>query len=880
MHKLPSLDNRSQEDLLNEFIKRASSYVPQWRFDAENPDLGTVLAVIFSTMQYDTISKYKLLPLKWETDFYNQLQTSLQPETPAKGYVHFGLSNDEVEGVEISAKTALKTEEALEDGSMILAETIDDVYVCQSELCAVYESFDQLDYIGNLFTKGEEKPYPLFQFEHKNLQTHIFYMSHPDLLAMKGDGEIRLSFYQENNSVIDEEFLDMLVEFAEFSYSSKEGFIPFSKKYRKGHHLLFERSLREPPFVEYPVLNLNQCFIKCQIPDGRPFAKMKLKDVRLNAKAEFILPQNIYASGISVEGRIQYYPFGEKPSIYEEVYFADDEVLRKKGAMIELSFINEFIEIPLDFIEKTDINMKLIMPRVSVKVEKEFNITIARVIFEYFNGTGFVSLFPEGQYEDIFSLELGTYRQKKVIRFICPLDISPMVVGGLDCLSIRARILKINNSFKSYGKYITPIISDTYFSYKYKNEGIRPEYFVEENNCSERLITADKCLEDIYGYSPVRLANDKVPTVYLGFRKPLIKGPIRLLLVLGLSENSKRPQLKWQYYNGVVFENLNPADETMNLNNSGLISFNGITNHGKKLLFGEDLYWIRIQDITGGYFKAEPERLPNIQGIYMNGVRVVTIDGGEKTNLSEGDITGLDLAKGFVNLVYNPISLWGGSRRELPEEAMKRKAEEYKHGFRAVTTSDYEKLALNASESIYKATCFSSMTGNGDKRSGHITLVLLLEAYKKGYHYFPALKEQLLFYFKDKVFTSIITSNRLHIILPNFIQVKISVELGVKNFNDIFSSREKAERILAQFLDPMEGNFSKKGFRVGVMPKRNQIETLLKTIEKVQSIRNLIITGSIQKGGSMIEINIEEINKIPYVLPMNGEHKIVVNAEY
>ena len=46
--ELPRIDRRTKEDLLRYIKKYLSSYTPEWRFDEDNPDIGTALAYIYA----------------------------------------------------------------------------------------------------------------------------------------------------------------------------------------------------------------------------------------------------------------------------------------------------------------------------------------------------------------------------------------------------------------------------------------------------------------------------------------------------------------------------------------------------------------------------------------------------------------------------------------------------------------------------------------------------------------------------------------------------------------------------------------------------------------------------------------------------------------
>ena len=97
------------------------------------------------------------------------------------------------------------------------------------------------------------------------------------------------------------------------------------------------------------------------------------------------------------------FAFGEQPSIYGEVYFLSEEVLGKKGAVVELAFEQEFARVPVaPPAEGAPIRWKLVMPKDEVRPEREYEIAIEEVVWEYYNGRGWTSLFPDHSYSRIF----------------------------------------------------------------------------------------------------------------------------------------------------------------------------------------------------------------------------------------------------------------------------------------------------------------------------------------------------------------------------------------------------------------------------------------------------------------------------------------------
>ena len=607
-------------------------------------------------------------------------------------------------------------------------------------------------------------------------------------------------------------------------------------------------------------------------------------------------------------------------------------------------------------------------------------------------------LFDDNRYDEVFSPMNGTGRQKKTLHFVCPQDMSPVIVNSVESRCIRARIVNLENRFKTKGQYIVPMLSETYFSYEYQGKGLSPQYLYEENNGVGQLSTAQNCFQSLRGYSPIRLAGDEVPAVYFCFSNPLEQGPIRILTLLGAAALLERPRLKWQYFGSGKWRDLNVADETKGFQNSGLISFNGKSDFEKTSCFGQEGYWIRVQDIFNGYDHISKEELPLIEGFFMNSVKAWTlqtnveeyltyedfaatpefqllhrpifdaqvwvnetgslsqaeqnslqkekrlryiaqtpnrtetwvlwkqtesfyekpedgrkytldkangilrfsagtnyrlpspgvangiyvnmqIGGGEAGNLQRGAITGTELNFGFINQVWNPVGFSGGCSKETPDEAMKRTAAAYKHHYRAVTAMDYEKLAKEASRMVYRAFCFTGRMADGSRKSGYITLVILQKDYKKSYYYFHSLRDIIMEYMKDKVFENLLTQNRLQIVSPDFIEIQVGAEVKVQDFNEIFQCKRQVMEKLNEFFNPISGNFTGNGFSVGVLPNRSQIETVIKSIPSVKEISNLVISGNLYRGGEVIELNMEEMRKYPFALPVDGKHRIFVSTE-
>lgn len=297
MDKIPMIHNLSKEDLIRSIKELSVSYTPHWRFDPDNPDIGTALGMIFADMQADTLHRYSELPLKWRTDYFNNLHASLEPEQPSYGYVSFRVVNDEVQGTELPAGTRLTTDVTDNAGDIIPVETREDVFVAPSTLQAVYESNDKLDYIGKLWDETEEKPFCLFGFDGENLQHHVFMIGHDSLFDISQGGEVEAVLYTVDGHTVSEGILRLLISSGKFYYSTEEGYEPFAQYRVEEGKLIFVKANGQVPWCEKEIDGIHQFWIRYETENGRSFERMSIGEIRLKSRAAMIAPQAIYAAG-------------------------------------------------------------------------------------------------------------------------------------------------------------------------------------------------------------------------------------------------------------------------------------------------------------------------------------------------------------------------------------------------------------------------------------------------------------------------------------------------------------------------------------------------------------------------------------------------------
>lgn len=619
------MDGLEKRPVIEEIRKKAASYTPEWRFDEENPDIGTALALVYADLFAGTLKRMSRIALKNEIAFFNCLGASLLPAVPARGYVRFSLSSGEWGGVEVPMGTAVSADSADEENGIIRYETVDDLYVTPARVEAVYQACDDVDYIGCSMGGGREGgDIPVFSLQSGNLQRHALYFSHDTVLDIRHSGTICLEFLGEEGRKMEDGLLEALAreDQACFEYHSGNGFIPFEQCFVRDKKVVCRKGGGQPPFEAAEIGGITSFWIRLKALDVRLLKKMSVARLYLESAGEDIEPDTVYGNGAEC-GLARYFPFGESLSPYSEVYFGSGEVLGKRGAEVELAFGVDFIKIPLEA-KRDMVEWEWVMKRSDFKPNLEYDITIDAVIWEYFNGSGWARLFAGDTGSDVFSVKNGTMGQYRSLCFRCPGDMSPILVNARETCYIRARILKVNNLYKTMGSYIVPLLSGTVLSYRYGSRFAEPNGIVTDNNLERLSYRGEDVLKSTL--QPFYQTGCDRPALYLGFSLPPAGGPVKFLMQVKNPAARRDFPLAWEYFNGRKWLPVNLADETEAFSKTGIITMAGAGDMRPKKLFGQEFCWIRVRDENGRYEGEGQAFCPVLSGILENTTKIVNVD--------------------------------------------------------------------------------------------------------------------------------------------------------------------------------------------------------------------------------------------------------------
>lgn len=665
--KTPYIDKRSKEDLIKYIKDVAPYYTSEWRFNTEDPDMGSVLAIIFTEMFHETIKRLNEVPHKNFVTFLNTIDAKLCSSIPAKGYITLKLVDGVDEGVMVKSREKLSASGS--NSERVIFETIKDMYVTPAELQSVYNTNFVNDSIIQSFERNDDenfKEFKLFYPEGENLQKHEFYIKHKNLLNMSQKGKIHIYLKTKSNGK-QLDLLNILTndEIVKWSYKVNENFIDFKKVNSINDYIQIEKDFINENLHNEEKDENNIGIIKCEILDIGKVENLKIDKIFMKSESDNILPDKVYSNDIEVV-KSTFYPFEERFSIYNDMHIACNEVFLKKDADVTLKFQLEFKKIPIELVpSEPQIEWKLIMRKSKLKKEPEYEICINEVVWEYWNGLGWSTLVLEDDYKDLFS-DINDYAKRNIlIKFKCPKDIEETVVNSYKGYFIRIRVLKVNNAYMNKGWYISPIIHNLKLDYKY-NIDVLPQQIVCSNNMIEKTYSEQQINDDEEKLTIINSINGENNISYFAFDKKPHESPIKILFSLKSILSENRPPLVWEYYSTEGWKTLSIVDETENMRKTGIVSFLGQDDFTKKKLFNKEMYWIRTYN-PSRYYEKKDITCPIINGIYVNTTPII------QNNTVEEELFYIDLYEKNKECKLsreniNNIEVWVNEHGKILEE--------------------------------------------------------------------------------------------------------------------------------------------------------------------------------------------------------------------
>jgi predicted phage baseplate assembly protein len=243
------------------------------------------------------------------------------------------------------------------------------------------------------------------------------------------------------------------------------------------------------------------------------------------------------------------------------------------------------------------------------------------------------------------------------------------------------------------------------------------------------------------------------------------------------------------------------------------------------------------------------------------------VGGGSAGNVNPHSLTALSRSIAYVQKVTNPLAATGGADAETVEEAKERAPYTIKSRDRAVTSEDFETLALRASTSLARAKCIESRT-----HRGAVTLVVIPkgEVGELSKKLIPS--PEVLRHVERFLDERRLVGTMLDVVRPRYRDLTLRVFLVRRAVGANDRIRREIERRLRARLHPLVGGREGKGWQFG----RSVIKTdLIHVVEQIPGIPGVddIEMVDVERGVQIEQLRIED-DQLPFLVSLEIVERI------
>jgi hypothetical protein len=245
------------------------------------------------------------------------------------------------------------------------------------------------------------------------------------------------------------------------------------------------------------------------------------------------------------------------------------------------------------------------------------------------------------------------------------------------------------------------------------------------------------------------------------------------------------------------------------------------------------------------------------------------IGGGAGGNVNANTITSLTRALSYIDSVTNPIPASGGADRESVEEAKARAPYTIKSRDRAVTTEDYEMLALRASTQLARARCVPDRSNRG-----HVTVALVPKADVRGEELQRRLvpSNEVMRFVKNYLDERKLVGTVLNVVRPRYKDISLRVVLIRRSVGTSDRLRKDIELKLRRFLHSLVGGRDAKGWEFGRPVLKAELIHLVEEVPGVEGVDSLGITDE-HRNVSIEHLRLDD-DELPFLVHVHLAEKV------
>ncbi|MCX5747996.1 MAG: putative baseplate assembly protein [Proteobacteria bacterium] len=243
------------------------------------------------------------------------------------------------------------------------------------------------------------------------------------------------------------------------------------------------------------------------------------------------------------------------------------------------------------------------------------------------------------------------------------------------------------------------------------------------------------------------------------------------------------------------------------------------------------------------------------------------VGGGSLGNVNTHTLTSLGRALAYIETVTNPVPAMGGADRETIEEAKNRAPYTIKSRDRAVTTEDYEMLALRASTTLARARCVPDRSNRG-----HVTLCLVPKGDLRQLDKRLTPSNEVLRYVKRYLDDRKLVGTMLNVVRPRYKDLSLRVVLIRRTVGSSDRLRKDIEAKLRRFLHSLVGGRDTKGWEFGRPILKAEMIHLVEEVPGVEGVDSLEIRDE-SRNVTVEHLRLED-DELPFLVHVYVAEKV------
>ncbi len=215
--------------------------------------------------------------------------------------------------------------------------------------------------------------------------------------------------------------------------------------------------------------------------------------------------------------------------------------------------------------------------------------------------------------------------------------------------------------------------------------------------------------------------------------------------------------------------------------------------------------------------------------------------GGSVGNVATRTVSQLLGSVPGVQGVFNARAAEGGSDGEPLESFRQRAPFSLRARGRALTASDYETLALEASSAVAVAHAIPNRSSAGRLLPGWVTILIVPRSQEPRPLPSFELREEVARYISDRAPADVAAALQVHVTGPDYVDVDVEATLVTKEQSAAGDVEKSATQTIEDFLHPLRGGPEGKGWQPGRSVYLSDIAAVLKGVDELDYVEELAI---------------------------------------